>query len=277
MLYQALIGAWEGHADAAFADRMAAYAIKAAREGKEETSWTNPNETYEQALQDFVRRLLDPAVSSGFLTSFAAFAERTALLGALNGLSQLALKALLPGVPDFYQGTERWDFSLVDPDNRRPVDFCARAQELAAPERPLPELARNWRDGRIKQALTQRFLALRRQFADLFQHGAYVPLDVSGEHAEHVVAFARAGRRKELVIIVGRHFATVTAGGTHWPSGWRGAVSLPPKTHYADALNGKRRNFRQKRGTFDALFGNIIGHSASRLSRRDFTPFISFM
>ena len=135
MLYQALIGAWEGHADTAFADRVEAYAVKAAREGKQETSWTNPNIDYEDALKRFLRRLLDPATSPGFLTSFAAFAERAALLGALNSLSQLALKTLLPGVPDFYQGAERWDFSLVDPDNRRPVDFAARAAmtETATP------------------------------------------------------------------------------------------------------------------------------------------------
>src|SRR6185312_14130782 len=116
-----------GHVDAEFAARMQAYALKAAREGKQETSWTNPNESYETALHAFVGHLLDPARSKDFLASFNAFAQRTALLGALNSLVQLALKALLPGVPDFYQGTELWDLSLVDPDNRRPVDFAARA------------------------------------------------------------------------------------------------------------------------------------------------------
>ena len=106
---------------------MQAYALKAAREEKQETSWTDPNETYETALAGFVARLLDPQISAGFLGSFKKFAERAALLGALNSLSQLALKVTLPGVPDFYQGTELWDLSLVDPDNRRKVDYAARA------------------------------------------------------------------------------------------------------------------------------------------------------
>src|SRR6185503_4374211 len=192
MLYQALIGAWEGDADTAFADRMEAYALKAAREGKQETSWTNPNADYEAALKRFLRGLLDPAASPGFLASFAAFAERTALLGALNSLSQLALKTMLPGVPDFYQGTERWDFSLVDPDNRRRVDFAARAAMTETATLPFAELARDWRDGRIKQALTQRLLKLRQAHDDIFRRGSYSPVDVVGDHAGHVIAFARA-------------------------------------------------------------------------------------
>ena len=132
MLYQALIGAWPGTIDGTFIERMQAYALKAAREGKQETSWTSPHEAYERSLLDFVRALLDPARSAEFLSSFGEFAARTALLGALNGLSQLALKVLLPGVPDFYQGSEFWDLSLVDPDNRRALDFKAREQALAS-------------------------------------------------------------------------------------------------------------------------------------------------
>jgi (1->4)-alpha-D-glucan 1-alpha-D-glucosylmutase len=256
MLYQALIGAWEGQADANFAERIAAYALKAAREGKEETSWTNPNEPYEQALQEFVRRLLDPAVSSGFLASFAAFAERTALLGALNGLSQLALKSFLPGVPDFYQGTERWDFSLVDPDNRRPVDFQTRAEQLDAPDVLLRDLARDWRDGRIKQALTQRFLGRRRRFADLFQRGAYIPLEVLGEHANHVIAFARAGQGQDLVVVIGRHFAALTADGTQWPTGWHGTVALPATARYVDALDAADGTFAESAELSD-LFSSL--------------------
>ena len=128
MLYQALLGAWPlGEHDASFADRIQAYALKAAREGKQETSWLNPNETYEAGLETFIERILDPAVSAEFLNSMETLARRLALLGALNSLSQITLKATMPGVPDFYQGTEFWDLSLVDPDNRRPVDFAERA------------------------------------------------------------------------------------------------------------------------------------------------------
>src|SRR5262249_54450822 len=133
MLYQALIGAWPlDGPDAAFVDRMVGYAVKAAREGKEQTSWFAPNEAYEAALEQFLVGLLDPRRSHTFLDRFAAFARRVALLGAVNSLSQVVLKMTMPGVPDLYQGTELWDLSLVDPDNRRPVDFATRAAMLSA-------------------------------------------------------------------------------------------------------------------------------------------------
>jgi (1->4)-alpha-D-glucan 1-alpha-D-glucosylmutase len=243
MLYQALIGAWEGHADTAFAERMEAFALKAAREGKQETSWTNPNADYEVALKRFIRALLDPTASAGFLASFAAFAERTALLGALNSLSQLALKTLLPGVPDFYQGTERWDFSLVDPDNRRRVDFASRETMAMSSVPPLAELAHDWRDGRIKQALTHRLLAIRQAHDGVFRSGAYTPLEVSGEHTPHIVAFARTTPQDEIVVAIGRHFAPLTGGGRHWPSGWRAALHLPEGARYLDALGTREGTF----------------------------------
>jgi (1->4)-alpha-D-glucan 1-alpha-D-glucosylmutase len=255
-LYQALIGAWEGRADTAFVDRLEAYALKAAREGKQETSWTNPNEDYEEALKRFLRALLDPAISSGFLASFAAFAERTALLGALNSLSQLAFKTLLPGVPDFYQGTERWDFSLVDPDNRRPVDFAARERMAAAPAAPLAEMARNWADGRLKQALTQQLLQLRQTHDDVVREGGYMPLAVSGDHANHVIAFARSARHENIVVVVGRHFAALTGKGRHWPSGWRGTLTLPDAARYTDALGLSDGTFTQAAEISD-LFSEI--------------------
>ena len=115
-----------GAADGGFVERIQAYALKAAREGKEETSWLNPHEAYENGVKTFIARILDPALSGEFLEALQTLARRVALLGALNSLSQLTLKATMPGVPDFYQGTEFWDLSLVDPDNRRPVDFAAR-------------------------------------------------------------------------------------------------------------------------------------------------------
>lgn len=227
MLYQALIGAWPGTADDGFTDRMQAYAIKAAREGKQETSWTNPNEPYEKTLHDYIGRLLDKS-NREFLASFGAFAARTSLIGALNGLSQLALKALLPGIPDFYQGTENWDFSLVDPDNRRPVDFAARARDLDAGDDG-PLLATQWQDGRIKLALTQQLLALRRQYAELFASGGYEPLTVSGPQAGHVIAFARTRGRERLVVAIGRHFAPLTDGGRQWPGALDARLDIDDK------------------------------------------------
>jgi (1->4)-alpha-D-glucan 1-alpha-D-glucosylmutase len=243
MLYQALIGAWPEAIDPGFVERMCAYAVKAAREGKEETSWTNPNEPYEAGLQQFLRDLLDETTSPGFLASFREFVERTALIGALNGLSQLALKGLLPGVPDFYQGTEFWNLSLVDPDNRRPVDFARREQALAAEVPGWPELAAGWRDGRIKLALTRALLRLRHECAEIFRNGTYQPLPVTGRHAGHVIAFSRSFKRQRLIVAVGRHFAPLTDGGRRWPDAFEAAIPLGATANYADVID-PYSNFR---------------------------------
>ncbi len=255
MLYQALIGAWPDRRDADFTTRMKTYVLKAAREGKDETSWTNPDETYEAALEAFVGRLLDPAVSGGFLASFERFAARTALLGALNGLSQLALKILSPGTPDFYQGTEFWDFSLVDPDNRRLVDFSARKRAVEGPLSAWPEFVRSWSDGHIKAALTGNLLRMRREQAELFIYGTFVPLEPQGEQAEHVIAFARDWKGQRIVAAIGRHFAALTDGGRAWPSRWDGSLDLP-HGHFTDALTADAavRSGTQK---FSDLFAAI--------------------
>lgn len=231
MLYQTLLGAWplEEPADSGFVERIQAYALKAAREGKEETSWLNPHEAYENGIQDFVAKILDPARSAEFLEALQTLARRVALLGTLNSLSQLTLKAMLPGVPDFYQGTEFWDLSLVDPDNRRPVDFAARHAALSALEAPdWSGLTKAWPDGRLKLAWTRHLLALRSRLPDIFVHGGYQPLDVRGPHADHVIAFARTHGRTAAIVVVGRHFAPFTQGGRDWPAplGFDGAVDI---------------------------------------------------
>ena len=235
MLYQALIGAWPDQIDGDFVKRMQAYALKAAREGKQETSWTSPNEDYEDALLGFVGSLLDPARSSEFMTSFAGFSARTALLGALNGLSQLALKALLPGVPDFYQGTELWDFSLVDPDNRRQVDFALRQRESRSLPSNWHDLAFNWRDGRIKLALSRRLLAIRQQFPDLMRSGAYEKVAVEGPQSNHIIAFSRTLKRQKIIVAIARHFASLTSGGRKWPDGFD-AILKETRFGYDDLL-----------------------------------------
>ncbi len=155
MLYQALVGAWPGKVDGVFVKRMQDYALKAAREGKEQTSWTDPDAAYEAALRDFVAGLLDAKISTGFLASFGNFAARAALLGALNSLSQLALKVTLPGVPDFYQGTELLDLSLVDPDNRRKVDYAARRDLLCLERLSWSALTVGWHSGAVKLILAR--------------------------------------------------------------------------------------------------------------------------
>jgi (1->4)-alpha-D-glucan 1-alpha-D-glucosylmutase len=218
MLYQALIGAWPSYIDKSFVARMKAYVIKAAREAKLETSWLNPNSRYEEGLNTFVEKILNPAISADFLTSFQAFAERTSLIGALNSLSQVTLKTMMPGVPDFYQGTEFLDYSLVDPDNRRPVDFAARLSALAGTERPdWKRLAETWRDGRLKLAWTRMLLLLRRDFSQVFTYGDYQPIPVVGPDKNHVIAFARRYRGEAVIVAVGRNFANVTQQGRIWP------------------------------------------------------------
>ena len=227
MLYQTLLGAWplEG-LDESFAERIQAYALKASREGKLETSWLNPNEAYESGLQTFIARILDPERSAEFLDSVQSFAQRIALLGALNSLSQVTLKAMLPGVPDFYQGTEFWDLSLVDPDNRRPVDFAARAALAAAGTPDWSKLAQEWPSGHIKLAWIRHLLKLRTDLSDLFADGDYQALEVTGPHRDHVIAFARRHDRDAVIVAVGRALAPVSAAGRAWPQGgaWQGSI-----------------------------------------------------
>jgi (1->4)-alpha-D-glucan 1-alpha-D-glucosylmutase len=219
MLYQALLGAWpSGERDDHLLERMQAYALKAAREGKQETSWLNPNAAYEAGLKTFIARILDRSVSAEFLNSLETLARRVALLGALNSLSQITLKATMPGVPDFYQGTEFWDLSLVDPDNRRPVDFAGRAAVLASVDTPDWErLVQHWPDGHVKLAWTRHLLKLRGELAELFSHGDYQPLQVTGPHRDHVIAFARRRGRDAAVIAVAKSLAVFSQSGRAWP------------------------------------------------------------
>jgi (1->4)-alpha-D-glucan 1-alpha-D-glucosylmutase len=217
MLYQTLLGAWQTN-DGSFLERMQAYALKAAREGKEETTWLNPHEAYEAGVKAFLARILDPSISAEFLNGLDTLARRLSLIGALNSLSQITLKATMPGVPDFYQGTEFWDFSLVDPDNRRPVDFAERARVLATLETPDWErLAQNWPNGHLKLAWTRHLLKLRAELSDVFANGEYQPLEVSGPHRDHVIAFARRRGRDAAIVVAMRWLATFSDGGRTWP------------------------------------------------------------
>jgi (1->4)-alpha-D-glucan 1-alpha-D-glucosylmutase len=219
MLYQALLGAWPAdNRDEGLLARMQACALKAAREGKQETSWLNPHQAYEAGVKTFIGRILDRSRSKEFLDSLQALARRVALLGALNSLSQITLKATVPGVPDFYQGTEFWDLSLVDPDNRRKVDFSERAKVLANVERPdWDRLVQNWPDAHLKLAWTRHLLKLRNELADVFTHGDYQPLEVSGAHRDHVIAFARRHEGEAAITVVTKALAPMSQGGRAWP------------------------------------------------------------
>jgi (1->4)-alpha-D-glucan 1-alpha-D-glucosylmutase len=214
MLYQMLVGAWpldlaadDTEGVERFATRIAAWQRKALREAKRWSRWTSPNEPYEDACEDFLRTIL----SSEVAIEFAAFANYIATTGAANGLAQTVLRITTPGVPDLYQGTDYWDFSLVDPDNRRPVDFPARKASLASGEPPRDALA-HWRDGAVKQAVVARLLAERREHPELFARGDYRPVSAEGEADAHVIAFTREYRGQRLFVAVARHTAEWTAG-----------------------------------------------------------------
>ncbi len=201
LLYQTMLGAWPlaGAEAADFKTRLKAYMIKAAREAKVHTRWIAPNPAYEEALLDFVDAILEPGASQRFLKDFQEFQGQIAYFGALNSLSQVVLKIASPGVPDFYQGTEIWDFSLVDPDNRRPVDYQTRRallkemQQQAAKSLAglLSRLRSRWQDGAIKLFVTMRALNCRRAQSALFREGDYLPLKSRGPRSGHFVAFAR--------------------------------------------------------------------------------------
>lgn len=213
LLYQTLLGTWpiqdsgesEGTAKAEYIERIQAYMAKALHEAKLNTSWIQPNEEWDAAMRDFVAKILDSSPRNKFLPAFLPVAQEIARLGAINSLTQTALKLTSPGVPDIYQGNEIWDYSLVDPDNRRPVDYERRRAMLAALPAAAPdELIRNWADGRIKMFLTQRLLQFRREHADLFQRGEYLPLKTNGTFAECCVSFARQLADKWIVVIASR-------------------------------------------------------------------------
>jgi malto-oligosyltrehalose synthase len=208
MLYQMIVGAWPLHLNPAdkdgckaFAERLAGWQQKALREAKLRTDWTAPNENYEATARAFLFSRFSP--DEPFLALAYAFVESIAPAGAVNGLAQTVLKMTVPGMPDFFQGTEFWDFSLVDPDNRRPVDYGIRREALAAAAEPMSCLG-SWRDGRIKQAVIRKMLGIRRDDPALFAKGDYRPLEVKGALADRVVAFARSFSGSVMIVVVPR-------------------------------------------------------------------------
>jgi (1->4)-alpha-D-glucan 1-alpha-D-glucosylmutase len=213
LLYQTLLGTWpiaangaaEREVDSEYVERIQTYMTKALNEAKLNTSWIQPNEEWLAAMRDFVAKILEASAKNKFLPTFLPVAEEIARLGAINSLSQTLLKLTSPGVPDIYQGTEIWNYSLVDPDNRRPVDYKVRAEMLSCLSSKTPqELVQNWPDGRIKLFLTQNALRCRNEHVDLFQRGNYLPLRASGEFADCCIAFARQLDRRAIVVIVPR-------------------------------------------------------------------------
>lgn len=253
LFYQTLVGVWPYETPneeerAELAQRMEAYMLKAAREAKSHTSWINPNTEYEEALCQYIRGiLLKP--SQLFLRNFLPFQRMISRFGIFNSLSQTLLKLTVPGVPDIYQGTELWDLSLVDPDNRRRVQYSQRQHHMESLQpllkstsprtiqKLLGELTRDMPDGRIKQYLILALLNYRQEHANLFKYGAYVPLEVTGASADHVVAFARIQENEALLVIVPRLNYTLGLRRTGLPCGkrlWKDTVIQLP-----EVLQGK--------------------------------------
>jgi (1->4)-alpha-D-glucan 1-alpha-D-glucosylmutase len=263
LFYQSLLGVWPPGLDPAdvegvkgLAARIEAYMIKAVREGKEQSSWSNPNAAYEVALQRFVGTVLDATRTNPFLAEFHAFVESLQRLGVINSLSQLVLKLTVPGVPDIYQGGELWDFSLVDPDNRRPVDWDVRRvllDEIAGAS--IEELARHWQDGREKLFVVCRLLQLKRSHPELFAEGDYQPLEVEGEASRHLCAFARSRGDETTVVAVPRLVHQLYRGGER--AEWGATeIGLPSRSGWQDVFTGRRVG-QQNRASASALFADF--------------------
>jgi (1->4)-alpha-D-glucan 1-alpha-D-glucosylmutase len=258
MLYQTLVAAWpldlapdDADGVAAFRDRVGMWLEKSVREAKRHGEWAAPNEAYEGAYRDFLAACLDSSRSAPVAQELADFAARIAPAGAVNGLAQTLLRLTAPGVPDLYQGTEFWDFSLVDPDNRRPVDWPAREAALSAAASPAALLA-SWPDGRIKQALIARTLGLRARLPALFADGSYQRLRIEGPAAAHAIGFARIHEGRAVVVAVPRLVAGML-GAPAEPlvditiphSVWNGTTAVLPRLLHgrrlADALDPGER------------------------------------
>ena len=253
LCYQTLVGVWPPTGTPNLDDlrrRVSDYLVKAAREDGRRTSWVQPDETYETGVVTFVRRLLDPGTGGSFLDELGAITRRTGEIAMVSGLSQVLLRATSPGAPDTYQGTELWDDSLVDPDNRRPVDFAERRRLLHALDTgpaDLAELLEHRADGRLKLWVLSRALRARTTHPDCFAPGAgYAPLSVEGGFADHVVAFARTspGGGAAAVVVAPRLVGRLIDDGGAPPTGeaWADTRLVLPgvlgRRRRVDALGG---------------------------------------
>jgi (1->4)-alpha-D-glucan 1-alpha-D-glucosylmutase len=245
LFYQMLVGAWpvglepsDVAAVAALSERTEAAIIKSVREGKERSSWSYPNAEYEAGLIRFVRGVLDASRPNPFLTDFASFIELLARPAAIASLAQLVLKLTVPGVPDIYQGGELWDFNLVDPDNRRPVDFVQRRavfDEIAGAS--AEEVSDHWQDGREKLFIMQRLLGLRREYPGLFAAGDYQPVDTGeGWVSDRLCAFARQQGDLALVTVVPHLTHGLYRDGG--PADFGAKITLPTPGPWRDIFTG---------------------------------------
>jgi (1->4)-alpha-D-glucan 1-alpha-D-glucosylmutase len=275
-LYQTLLGVWPFEADlddAAYDDlisRVDAYMRKALNEAKVHSSWVNTNEPYAAAVSDFIRAILRRDAANRFLPDFLAFQQEIAHYGVFNSLAQVLLKITSPGVPDIYQGNELWDFSLVDPDNRRPVDYRLRRRLLdevapVADAAGAAALVEAKADGRIKLFVTNRALTYRRDHVELFQAGAYTPLTAQGRHAECSVAFARsAGARQVLVVVpvltagLAKSGERVTPVGAVWADTWLEIPAASAGQAYRNLFTGEIVEAQERNGKVGLALAEVL-------------------
>jgi len=280
-IYQTLLGIWppgepDGNEIARLGVRLQEYLVKAVREAKVYTSWINPNTAYEDAVVAFAIALINAPAESAFMTDFRPLQRRIAWLGMFNSLSQTLIKFTVPGVPDIYQGCECWDFSLVDPDNRRPVDFGSRQNLLAALQNLAAQTSRQrsagvramcdtLEDGRAKLWVISSALALRKRWPEVFQRGSYLPLAVRGEQAAHLCAYARIAGGRIVITLAPRFFAQLLGNADRLPLGekvWGATtVELPfhrPDKQYTCAFTGKVLKPQKQQSRWDMAVAQVL-------------------
>ncbi len=291
LLYQTLLGTWpltpmapSEHDE--YVARIQGYMEKALREAKLYTSWVSPNVAYETVVRNFVRAILDPAPGNEFLADFSRFQDGIAWAGLLNSLSQVLLKIASPGVPDFYQGSEFWNFSLVDPDNRRLVNYTSRrsllerldAESQGDPAGYVARLMNDPADDGIKMFVTSRALRFRRANRDLFARGAYLPLRIAGRRQRHVVAFARTLGRRSVLAVAGRFFMEM-GGERRLPVGeeaWGDTVVLLRKgigsRQFRDAFTRRPIGIDTRNGKIALSAARVFSHLPVALLADEDTP-----
>jgi (1->4)-alpha-D-glucan 1-alpha-D-glucosylmutase len=258
LLYQVLVGTWtpDSHLDS-YIDRIQNYMLKATREAKTHTSWTESSESYESALKHFTTAILS---NSEFRSSLSAFSEKVAYFGMFNSLAQVILKTCCPGVSDFYQGTEHWDLTLVDPDNRRPIDYTLRQNLLAKLRTQQPrELLKDWRTGAIKTFTVANCLRFRHDEAALV-NGDYRPLTITGTKSNHIVAFARTSGASTVIVVVPRFIRTLTGGSQTFPTPaqWDDTRVEYPGTHFHNMLTNEKIPSLAAADLFQSFPGAIL-------------------
>jgi len=260
-LYQALLGAYpfSPGEQARFLERLKYYTVKALRESKRNSSWTQPQLEYEKACEDFLKRILSPCGQNAFLTDFLPFQKRVSRYGIWNSLSQTLIKLTAPGIPDIYQGSELWNFSFVDPDNRQAVDYAKRMSYLREIMRreettsvyPVADLLKRPEDGSIKQFVIRRVLRVRNKEPDLFLNGRYIPIQSKGKFFDHVVSFARV-RAGRWVVAVAPRFLTYLISEEQIPVGktvWKNTCVILPEpapSIWTEELTGMRIQSAQR-------------------------------